>query len=169
MKKRSGYTLIEIIIVMVVLAVFLGSAAVIGGRSIENARIRSTTNDMQIFAANMTEIYDDIGVLSFNNGLNDEQKITVIKEFLDGISKGYLSFDFDLETLEITDEYFKVRTGNTMLDAWKNPYTMYYSMSSGNAGKVIFLSGGANLRSYENGYQSGDFSDDIVMLLKPRG
>ena len=169
MRKRSGYTLIEIIIVMVVLAVLLGSATVIGGKSIENARIRSTTNDMQIFAADMTEIYDDMGVLSFDNGLDDEQKITAIKEFLDGMSKGYLSFDFDLETLEITEEYFVVKTGNTMLDAWRKPYTMYYSISNENAGKIIFLSSGSNLKSYESGYQSGDFSDDIVMLLKPRG
>ena len=167
-RKRSGYTLTEIIIAMIIVAVLVGAATVIGYKSIENARIKSVENDMRVFAANINEAYDQVGALSIDDSLGAAQKEEAVTDYLDSLSRYYLSFNFDLKTLEITAGGFKVNTAENLLDAWKNPYTMYCSTAGANAGRIIFASSGANAKNESEEYENGKFSDDIVMLIKER-
>ena len=66
--KKKGFTLIEVLAVVVIIAILITCVTFAVSSSINNGRISSTTNSLQLFAADTENILAEYGVLVVKDG-----------------------------------------------------------------------------------------------------
>ncbi len=161
--KKKGFTLIEVLAVVVIIAILITCVTFAVSSSINNGRISSTTNSLQLFAADTENILAEYGVLVVKDG---EPKAQVL-EYLNLIENYYVHTYFNRDTLDISDSYFEIQT-STLVDGWDSPFKMRYCFNEESAGTCMLISPGPDL-VFEDEYTTDNFGDDIMLIVYPKG
>ena len=159
--KKKAFTLMEIIVVIVILAVLMAGLAFYGSSSINRTRIQTTETYLRVLASDMEAAFDDYGPYIRNALLEEDVQEAKVKAFCETISEGYLHTMLNTTTLEVFTNGFTVET--TDVDPWGSPYVIYYVTLSESEGNFIAMSPGPDLMSNKEGYIQGRFADDIVL------
>lgn len=166
---KRGFTLIEIIGVMIIIAILTIAAGYTATKAVHRSRIDATAADLQVFASDMEAVLEDIGVVELDPSDSLELRKSKINEYLSIIEQDYLHATFAKDTLVVSDDGFKVSTYE-LSDPWDSKYTLIYNTdpAKGTPGTCIFASPGPNLNLEDSGYSSGDFQDDILVIITPK-
>lgn len=166
---KRGFTLVEIIGVMIIISILTIAAGYTATKAVQRSRIDATAADLQVFASDMEAVLEDIGVVELDPSDSLELRKSKINEYLSIIEQDYLHATFARETLVVSDSGFKVSTYE-LIDPWNSKYTLIYNTDAakGTPGTCIFASPGPNLNLEDTGYSSGDFQDDILVIVTPK-
>ena len=166
---KRGFTLVEIIGVMIIISILTIAAGYTSTKAVQRSRIDATAADLQVFASDMEAVLEDIGVVELDPSDSLDLRKSKINEYLSIIEQDYLHATFDRDTLVVSNSGFKVSTYELM-DPWDSKYTLIYNTDTakGVPGTCIFASPGPNLNLEETEYSSGDFQDDILVMITPK-
>lgn len=166
--NRVGYTMSELIIVMIILAILFVGLTVTYNVHIKNSRIDTVEGNLVIFKSDIEAYLEDYGVFNVARDANNDYKHKRIAAFLNKLSNDYLHLTFDMETIHISKGSFYVDT--LTLDPWKSPFRMFYNTdpTSPTVGTCILASAGPNLSFTEDTWSTGDFDDDILVTIVPK-
>lgn len=190
-KKRKGFTLTELIVVIAIAAILAAASIGVGAKQVAKARIQETTMFLQTIAESIEEGIMDMGFLTLNYtdaaGYSAEQ--TAITNWIDELADVYLACDIDRTSIApviSTDGYVGFSIKLTMAqDAWDQPYVLYYltNYSSlpdpkmpSDAGYFIAVASigpnsvaaGSETVGYYNSSANGGVDDDIVVIMQSR-
>lgn len=162
--KKKGFTLIEVLAVVVIIAILITCVTFAVSSSINNGRISSTTNSLQLFAADTENILAEYGVLVVKDG---EPKAQVL-EYLNLIENYYVHTYFNRNTLDISDSYFEIQT-STLVDGL-GLAIQDAAIASMRKAQVLdmLISPGPDL-VFEDEYTTDNFGDDIMLIVYPKG
>ncbi len=171
MKKpnKKGFTLLELIGAMIIIAILTIAGSITAVNAVKRANIDATAASLQVFASDMESILEDVGVVEFTDPKTDDQEKVVILEYLALIESNYTHTYFDKDTLKIEASRFTIHTRD-LQDAWDSKFTLIYNTdpAKGVTGTCILASPGPNLNIESEGYGDGLFSDDILLITKPK-
>lgn len=157
--------MVELLGVMVVIAILLGIAGWSISSNIKRSNREAVTNELQVFATSLADAYYDIGAPSFAPA--DPDALTEFKRYLALISSDYLSVSFDESTITATPTGFEVEIA-TPLDVYENQYHCWFVTDESVMKYIMVASGGEDGKVSPDGYSSQDFSDDIVLIVRPK-
>lgn len=161
--KSKGFTLIELLAVLIVLSILITTVSIGVSSSMHNGRVSSTTNSLQLFAADMETVLAEYGCFIPDDGAETSFQV---QEFLAILEQYYLHTYFDRETLRVYSNYFEIQT-STQLDGWDSPFMFKYYFGEPKAGTCLFISSGANMH-FEQDYANGNFGDDMILAVSPK-
>lgn len=161
--KGKGFTLIEVLAVVAIIAILITCVSFAVSSTINNGRVSSTTSSLQLFAADTENILAEYGVLTVTS---KDPKAEVL-EYLNLIENYYVHTYFNRDTLVINDKYFEIQT-STLVDGWDSPFKLRYCFSEENAGTCMLMSPGPDL-VFEPQYTVDTFGDDILLIVYPKG
>lgn len=161
--KGKGFTLIEVLAVVAIIAILITCVSFAVSSTINNGRVSSTTSSLQLFAADTENILAEYGVLTVTS---KDPKAEVL-EYLNLIENYYVHTYFNRDTLAINDKYFEIQT-STLVDGWDSPFKLRYCFSEENAGTCMLMSPGPDL-VFEPQYTVDTFGDDILLIVYPKG
>ena len=161
--KGKGFTLIEVLAVVTIIAILITCVSFAVSSTINNGRVSSTTSSLQLFAADTENILAEYGVLTVTS---EDPKAEVL-EYLNLIENYYVHTYFSRDTLVINDKYFEIQT-STLVDGWDSPFKLRYCFSEENAGTCMLISPGPDL-VFEPQYTVDTFGDDILLIVYPKG
>lgn len=165
---RMGYTMSELIIVMIILAILFVGMTTTYNVHVKNSRIDTVEGNLVIFKSDIEAYLEDYGVFNVQSDATAAYKNERILAFLNKLSTDYLHLTFDMDTLHIAQGSFYVDT--VTLDPWKAPFRMFYNTDpkSATVGTCILSSAGPNLGFTSDTYPVGDFGDDILVTIVPK-
>ena len=166
--SNKGYTITELIIVMIILSILFVGLYTTYNRHIVNSRIDTVEGNLVVFKSDIEAYIEDYGVFNVNPSATADYKASRIKNYLNKLSTDYLHMTFDMDSLNIANGSFYVDTHTT--DPWNGKYRMFVNTDPGTAtcGTTILSSAGPNLRFTSSTYASGDFGDDILVVIVPK-
>lgn len=166
--NKRGYTMAELVIVMVILIILFAGMIPIYNIHVKNSRIDTVEGNLVIFKSDIEAYLEDYGVFTIPAGASQTERAAGIKEFLNKLSTDYLHMTFDSDSLVFNGTSFYVDTQTK--DPWTNPYRMYYNFdpTSATVGTTILASAGPNLGSNAEFYGVGEFDDDILVTIVPK-
>lgn len=162
MVKRKGFTLLEISITLVIASILFGMGTYGYSSYVTKARVTDIETTSQIFLSDMQEVVSNKGFLTFELEIDHDEVIYYLSE----IEDKYLSFSLDTDNIEYLDNGFIVKSKDNF-DGYQNPYHIYFATDISNP-RVLFISPGVDGKVDYANYISGEFGDDIVMLIKER-
>lgn len=169
--NKTGFTTLEIVAVLVIISILTVAGGFVATNVVSRSRIDATTADLQVFASDMEAILEDIGVVTLNPDEDSlEKRKSKIQEYLSMIEADYTHMTFNSSELIITDSNFTVSTLEAR-DPWGSPYTLIYNTDDvkGTPGTCILTSPGPNMILESEDYSSGEFKDDIMVIITPKG
>lgn len=176
MRTRKGYSLIEIVIVILIIAILGASSAIVGTKQVARSRLQEATTFVQTMESNLEEGVTEMGFLDnpdFNSNLAG------ITAYLNELEDIYLNCLFDYTT-EGDEASFKAISNlpsgfqgfqiniKTPMDPWGMEYTLFYMHGDAKDNyRIIIASPGPNNIWNEDGYNSGyvrvgDTSVDLI-------
>lgn len=166
---KRGFTLLEIIGVTVIIAILTAAGGFAATQSVHRSKIDGTAADLQVFAADMQAVLEDIGVVQLATTDSGAIKKAKINEYLSILEEDYTHLTFDRNTLQIGTSRFTIQTYEAV-DSWGSKFTLIYNTDSakGEPGTCILASPGPNLMLESTGYASGVFNDDILVIVTPK-
>lgn len=166
--NRKGFTMIELIGALVIIAILTVAIGFTSTNVVHRSRVDATTADLQVFASDMEAVLEDIGVVELDNASTTEGRAR-IQEYLAMIEASYTHLYFDRTTLVVTKDGFTINTAEAV-DPWNQKYLLTYNTSrtKGQPGTCILSSAGPNMYMSNDTYASGDFSDDICVIITPK-
>lgn len=185
-KKRSrvGLSLIELVVVLIIVAIVLVGFGASASTQIKRANRSDVENELSVMASNLSDAYYDLGNPSFKSKKDDGSDDPDVKksfvQFLKILESEYLGVTFDLgdRTTHNTDhpEYGSLETTNRGYhlkiadpkDAYEQQYECWFVTEPTLDRFAMFCSGGDNTIVEQGGYASGNYSDDIVMVIYPK-
>lgn len=162
--KNKGFTLIELLAVLIVLGVLITTVSIGVSNSMHSGRISSTTNSLQLFAADIETATSEYGYFTPEQEIGDKR--LQVLEFLTLLEQYYLHTYFNRETLQVFDTFFEIKT-STLLDGWDMPFIFRYYFEASKAGTCLFVSSGAD-RVFSDTYHTGEFGDDMILVVSPK-
>lgn len=177
MHKRNlkrGFTLVELVIVIVVLAVLIAGLAFYSTQSVARTRLTTAENFLRIMGADMDAAFDDYGPFYIRAGLTDEEIKAEAADYCDELTDGYMHAELDTTTIEMLENGFTVYTVD--VDPWGTPYMLYYIDrtpgrepsagfdETGLEGNFIVICAGPDMvMETPASYYAGNFGDDMVL------
>ncbi len=173
-RARAGLSLIELVVVLIIVAIVLigfGASATV---NVKRANRSDVENELNVMASNLSDAYYDLGNPSFNPAV-DEDKAKFDK-FLKILESEYLGVTFKRTTpsdptstiaFEPTTNGFKVEIAEP-LDVYEQTYKCWFVTAPNLRRYAMICSGGDNTEVEQAGYASGDYSDDIVLVIYPK-
>lgn len=186
--KMRGFTMIEILGVVVIIAVIASMGAYSLTNNLEDSRNDIVYTEQSVFAADLEKMMQDNGVLYIPTVEDPDDPSTpayqaemaertrLVKNFINQLESNYLHCYLDLNTLHVTPNYFSIDTSGT-LDPWEMPYRLIYyieyggvvggdkSTASRTPGDAMVISGGENASIDLSGYKDLNFSDDKILFV----
>lgn len=166
-KNNKGFSLPELAIVISVMMVLMVVGTKYIGSAVNSTRISTCENDLRVAASDLEVSLNEIGKANYRE-LEAEKEIDV-KEYLKKLQKMYLHTEFDLDTLVLTTNGFRVTT--TLQDPWQLPYLLDYKYTE-EYGSVYSIISGGNNGIYEadkvNTLEEKALSrfDDVVCIIR---
>ena len=161
-QRKKAFTLVELIIVIVVLAILIAGLSFFGNGSVERTRRTTTESFLRIIANDMETAYDDYGPYRVMSGLTTDEQKEKIDDFCAFLDEEYLHTDLaDVDTTNIHSHGFVVETIET--DPWGTPYMLYYVTAEDYEGDFFVASAGPDMKFSDRTYSEGKFGDDIVI------
>ena len=183
-RTRAGFTLMEIMVVIIVIAVLASVAGPMIGSITDQGRASATKSKMSALKSAMLAYQSDVGRLPFTGnpgnasngaaynadailGLNTATNVLVNDELGNGAS----GFNITNYTRKWKGPYMDSEPGDYMLDAWGNPFRY------GAKGNNIYLwSSGADSNFADNvefaldpeAQENGDCDDIVTSIAKTR-
>lgn len=168
--KGSGFSFIEFVLCVALLALFGAGATIYGVQQVKKGKITSTTSTLQVFATDMEAILEDLGTIEIEEGSTEIARKSDILEYIALIEESYTHTHFDKKTLIISESGFEICT-DEQIDGWDAKFKLMYNTNSkkGLPGTCILTSSGPNLTFETDGYTKGEFGDDILLIVQPKG
>lgn len=164
-KTRRGLSLIELVVVLVIVALVLIGFGTAASTQIKRASRSDVENELSVMAANLSDAYYDLGNPSFDP--TDPAAKEKFKTFLKILQSEYLGITFDEGTLTETTNGYYIEIAEP-LDAYEQTYKCWFVTTPSLDRFAMFCSGGDNTIVEKEGYNSGNYSDDIVMVIYPK-
>lgn len=164
-KKREGLSLIELVVVLIIVAIVLVGFGASANIQVRRANRSTVENDLNVMASNLSDAYYDLGNPSFNPTVPDD--VTRFKKFLVTLGVEYLGCTFDESSVKATTNGFYVEIAEP-LDAYEQTYKCWFVTVPNLSRYAMICSGGDNTIVEQDGYASGNYSDDIVLLVYPK-
>lgn len=158
-KKSHGFSLLEIIIALVIFGIAGALMSSANTKNIHRTKISTTTEEAQLFAADMDSVISEIGIPSSN------QRSDAL-DFINALEQEYLNFTFDHTTLVLSASGFTIMT-QELKDGFDQPFMFYVSTAPNNA-RVMLISAAADMKFETASYAGGSFGDDIITIVKER-
>lgn len=167
--NKQGFSMIELMGALVIIAVLTVSGGLAVNTSVKRANVDGTTAQLQVFASDMEAVLEDVGIVEFKPGDTDAFKKSTINQYLAEIEDGYMHAYFDRNSVVVGANNFRVRTLDVR-DSWDSPMTVIYNTNAakGEPGLCMFISPGPNMVLEDAGYKNSNFSDDILVIVKPK-
>ncbi len=175
-RARTGLSLIELVVVLIIVAIVLigfGSSASV---QVKRASRSDVENELNVMASNLSDAYYDLGNPAFNPAVPDDAKR--FKKFLATVGTEYMGCVFDTGdlnswlsgddgTLKATANGFSVEIKEP-LDAYEQTYKCWFVTVDNLSRYCMICSGGDNTIVEQTGYASGNYADDIVLVVYPK-
>lgn len=178
---RKGFTLGEMVLVLIIIGVLASIGVRSGSAQIENARMKTASNNMQLIASDIEKAVLDLNFLS-----NDDTESAALRYFGQWDAK-YLSCQLNLDTMTYTPagvaggygSYYSGYLFRTRgyADPWQGEYRIYYLIPvEGETYRIIIASAGPNGKfaaAAKSGYVDAKgsgrgYEDDVLLIMEPR-
>lgn len=177
--RRKGFTLTELVIVIIIVAILAGVGLAVGTTQIEKSREKTTTNRIRTLANDVETAIVDLGFLDAEIIESNE---TAVINYLSTWDVTYLTSPLDTNNakfeLSPTGKFLPEYVGvwvetKGYTDSWDNELRIFYlaPKTDGGVYRIVIASRGPNSvwsEDSENAYTSGGFDDDIVIIMEPR-
>lgn len=164
-KTRKGLTLVELMVVLIIVVIVTLGFGASASRQIKRTNRETVVNEMQVLASGLSDAYYDLGNPAYDP--DTEEGKNQFKTFLGIVSSEYVGYTFDLSTLVEKDNGFYVEVEDP-LDVYEQRYCCWFVTKDGMARYVLVASGGDDGKISFDTYKSGDYSDDIVLMVRPK-
>lgn len=155
--------MIEVIGVLVILAIVAAAVGFSVSRNVKRGNRESVVSELELYATSLADAYYDLGTPSYD----PETQEAEFRTYLSVVEQDYLSVQFDLSTLTKTENGFMVKI-KSPLDVFEQQYQCWFVTKADVQKFVMVASGGENLRVEPEGYATGDYADDIVLVVRPK-
>lgn len=162
---RTGLSLIELVVVLIIVAIVLIGFGASAQTQVKRASRSDVENELNVMASNLSDAYYDLGNPAFNP--SDPADQTRFKNFLITLGAEYLGCTFDTDHINATTNGFQVDIIEP-LDAFEQPYKCWFVTVSNLSRYCLIASGGDNTIVESDGYSTGDYKDDIVLVVYPK-
>ena len=176
-KTRKGITLIEIIIVLVIVGIIMVGFGNSASKQVKNASRSDVENTLNVMASNLSDAYYDLGnpayVREEDDGAGNKMIVHDIdgfKKFLSILESEYMGVKFDKDNIDADDllpNGFKVEIIEP-LDAYEQTYKCWFVSKEGMQRYAMIVSGGDDMIVDTTNYASGNYGDDILLLIYPK-
>lgn len=175
-KKHSGFSLVELVIVIIIIGILAAVGIGFGNKQLANARVTTVGNNVKMVASDTESAIIDLGFLE------DVSDVETVKNYFARWDSTYLTCAIDVENIELVaaDDAFgsnysgvKIQTVGYQ-DSWGMEYRIFYLIPEDKENvpyRIIIASAGPNSifsEDAETGYVNKMFDDDIVMIMEPR-
>lgn len=164
-RKRAGLSLIELVVVLIIVGIVLVGFGASANIQVKKASRSNVENELNVMASNLSDAYYDLGNPSFNPTIPED--VERFKKFLRTLGAEYLGCTFDLDGIEATTNGFHVEISEP-LDAFEQPYQCWFVTVQNLSRYAMICSGGDNTIVEQGGYATGNYSDDIVLVVYPK-
>lgn len=161
---RKGLSLVEILVVLIIVVIVTLGFGASATRQIKRTNRETVVNELQVLASNLSDAYYDLGNPSYD--VSDEGE-TQFRTFLTMISADYLGYTFDFNTLKRTANGYTIEVADPT-DIYEQPYKCWFVTKSGQARYVMVASGGDDGIISDSGYATHNYSDDIILIVRPK-
>lgn len=155
----------ELMGVMVIIGLLIAAAGYSVSSNVKRSNREAASNELQMFASNISDAYYDIGSPSINT--SDPDAMTDFTRYLRMLANDYMSVTFDEATIATTDKGFVVDISSP-LDVYENRYRCWFVTDDSVMKYIMVASGGEDGRIDDSGYKTQDYGDDIVLIVKPK-
>jgi len=159
-------TLIEVIGVLIIIAILMLVVGNSISRNVKRGNRESVVSELELFATSIADAYYDLGSPDYDNTSEEDVK-SQFDTFLTVIEKDYLTVQFDHSTLEPTAKGYSVEIASP-IDIYEKRYKCWFVTTSDVMKYVMVASGGENGIIEDAGYATGDYKDDIVLIVRPK-
>lgn len=173
-RARAGLSLIELVVVLIIVVIVLVGFGQAASTQVKRANRSNVENELNVMASNLSDAYYDLGNPSFNPAEPDD--VAKFKKFLKILESEYLGVTFMRETpsdpnsdivLQTTANGFYVEIQEP-LDTYEQTYKCWFVTTANLSRYAMICCGGDNTVVEHEGYASGDYSDDIVLVIYPK-
>ncbi len=166
--KREGFTLVEILGVVVLIGILIAGTSVTVNRVWQNNRIDICESELRDMTTAFKSYFTDYGAIVVAPDGNYE---TVLNETIEILNNKYLSFA--VEVTEIAaDKRSAVLETKIKTDPWNNKYSLnIYTYDGADetsvSGLIVIASNGIDAQSSRTTYADGNFGDDVIAVVEP--
>ncbi len=162
-RPRSGLSLVELIVVLVIVVLVIVGFGASAAKQTKRANRSDVENELNVMAQNLSDAYYDLGNPVFNPGTDQAG----FENFLKIVQSEYLGCEFDFDTVTPYANGFTVEIASPK-DVFEQRYKCWFITVDTIDRYAMICSGGENTEIESDGYASGNYSDDIVLVVKPK-
>lgn len=166
-RSRDGFTMIELMVVIVISIILLGVAAFAVSENTKRSNREAVVTTLQSMSTAISDAYYDIGAPNMN--VTADGAIDDFKRYLNVLSEDYLGIVFDESTITplSSGKGYSVSTLSPF-DVYDAPYYFWFITDKETMKYVMVASGGENGNIDSDKYTAMSYADDIVMIVRPK-